>query len=147
MERLIDKLNSFEIMAYIISTTLSSFGPGTWFKNSEGDLRDMLTDLYIGSSHSLIKKNLFNGFTSPFEKEEQVRKLCNYNMARLNLSAPFRYGKHMGLSNWGSDYDFQISEGEDSQKRRERVVEEARGVLGKKDFDYFRELGKELKKD
>lgn len=146
-ERLIDKLNSRDVIKYVISATLSSFEEDTWFyTRKDGDLKDKLTEIYLKSKHELLKKHLFGGFTSPFNNHiSESRRLSDRNEVRNNLSVWTEYGRHIGLSNGGFNYDFRIGRYENCNEIRKRMIEEAKGILGEEDFNYFRELGERLK--
>lgn len=130
----LEGLTSFDIMQYVIAATISSFQPGTWFYTSKEGLREGLERVYGGVDNSFIKKNRFRESINP-----------KNDFVRLHLSATCFYGTHIGLTNWGFDHDYYIDP--KLKNVRDNVLNEARDVLGEKDFNFFRELGNSLISD
>lgn len=125
-------------MEYVISATLSSFELGTWFYTKDkGSLRERLIALYENVEHSLIENHMV-------DRNESRDSIARNRVGNI-LSAHCYYGQRIGLSNWGFNYDFQIDPR--FQKVRAQILDEAQGVLGKENFNFFKKLGKKLNDD
>ena len=123
------KKNNFKIpilssdrIGYSIVALLSTFEEGTIF---ERDLLDQIKALYDKSSNEIVREHRFG-----------VRRnddLVDYVLINQE------FGKWIGLSNRGGDFHYGI------ESRLHELVEKSKEIIGKENFNYFAELGKNLK--
>lgn len=138
-------LHPYDIMNHVLAATLASYSTGTRFKTRQGGfLIERLTRLFIESKHPLVVENMFIDSKEPFEVGHVPCYFLDKNRIDKNIGVGTFFGPELGLTNWTMDFDYLFDNGVKYLQARMNSLQEAKVFLGEEDYNYFKELGKNL---
>jgi hypothetical protein len=123
----------YEKRRMVLAALLSGFPPETWFKTrgESGKLDNYLKDQIIKALDGCKIKSVEETFE--FYTHKYGGRECDELDSILSVYAD--YGKAIGLSNWGMDFDYKTS------KKTNDAAKKAKKILPHEDFEALRELG------